>query len=235
MKMKDAVVVVTGANRGLGEAFVKVLIEAGAKRVYAGARDPSSIRANERVVPVTLDVTSAASLEAAASSANDATVLINNAGVLASYGALDAPMEDIARDFAVNTFGLLAATRAFLPALEKARGAVVNVLSVASLASVPPLGGYSAAKAAAWSLTQALRVDLAKKGISVHAPLPGGIDTEMARAFDIPKTKPWDVARAIIEGVERGDFEIFPDPSSRALSEVWAKDPRAAAKQLGGG
>ena len=234
MKINNAVVMVTGANRGLGEALVKTLIELGAKRVYAGARNPAAIEASERVVPLALDVTSMASIEAAAGKANDTTILINNAGVLASFGVLDAPLQDLERDFAVNTYGVLATTRAFLPALERSRGAVVNVLSVASLASVPPLGGYSASKAAAWSLTQALRTDLAPRGISVHAALPGGIDTEMVRSLSIPKTKPSDVARGVLAGVERGEFEIFPDPTSLALSEMWKTDPRAAAKQLSG-
>lgn len=236
MKIKDAVVVVTGANRGLGEAFVKVLLEAGAKRVYAAARNPAGIVASERVVPLELDVTDAASVEAAAAKASDATMLINNAGVLASYSVLDSTMQDVERDFAVNTYGVLSTTRAFVPALERAGGgaAVVNVLSVVSLASIPPLGGYSASKAAAWSLTQALRADLAKKGISVHAALPGGIDTQMVSSLEIPKTSPRDVARGILDGVERGDFEIFPDPNSQALSQIWMKDPRAAAKQLSG-
>jgi len=235
MKINDAVVVVTGANRGLGEALVMALIELGAKRVYAGARNPASLQEGERIVPLALDVTSTASIEAAATKAKEATMLINNAGVLASFGALDAPLSAVERDFAVNMYGVLATTRAFLPALERAHGAVVNVLSVVSLASVPPLAGYSASKAAAWSLTQALRADLAPKGVSVHAALPGGIDTEMAADLAVPKTKPADVARGILAGVERGEFEIFPDPNSQAFSELWKTDPRAAARQLSGG
>jgi NAD(P)-dependent dehydrogenase (short-subunit alcohol dehydrogenase family) len=234
MKIQDSVVVVTGANRGLGAALVKTLVELGAKRVYAGARDPAAVGGSDRVVPLALDVTSTASIDAATAKAKDATILINNAGVLASFGVLDARLPDIERDFAVNMYGVLATTRAFLPVLERARGAIVNVLSVASLASVPPLAGYSASKAAAWSLTQALRAELAPKGVSVHAALPGGIDTDMVSSLDIPKTKPSDVARGILAGLERGDFEIFPDPSSLALSEIWKTDPRGAAKQLGG-
>lgn len=234
MKMNDAVVVVTGANRGLGEAFVQVLLELGARKVYAGARNPASVKASDRVVPIALDVTSEASVAAAAAKAADATVLVNNAGLLASYGVLEASMRDVERDFAVNTFGMLATTRAFVPALERARGAVINVLSVASLASVVPLAGYSASKAAAWSLTQAMKVELAKKGIAVYAPLPGGIDTEMVTHLDVPKTKPIDVARGILAAVERDEFEIFPEPTSQALSEVWSKDPRGAAKMLSG-
>lgn len=234
MKIEDAVVVVTGSNRGLGRSLVEALLEAGARRVYAGARDPSRVRAGDRIVPIALDVTDEASIAAAAQKASDATMLINNAGVLASYGVLDLAPADLQRDFAVNAFGLLATTRAFVPVLEKTRGAVVNVLSVASIASVVPLGGYSAAKAAAYSLSQALRVDLAKKGITVFSALPGGIDTEMVAKIDVPKTSPRDVAKGILEGVARGESEIYPDPGSRSLFETWRSDPRAAAKALNG-
>lgn len=234
MNIERSVVVVTGANRGLGRSFVDVLLEMGVKRVYAGARDPAGMVASERVVPLALDVTNERSLEAAAARASDATMLINNAGVLASYGVLDLTREALQRDLDVNAFGLLSTTRAFLPALERAGGAVVNVLSVASIASVTPLGGYSAAKAAAYSLSQALRVELQKKGVTVHAALPGGIDTDMVRGLEIPKTSPRDVARGILEGVVRGDAEIYPDPQSRGLFAVWQRDPRAAAKQLNG-
>ncbi len=245
MNIKDAVVVVTGANRGLGRALVRAALRAGARRVYAGARDARQLdeltaEGEGRVAPLSLDVTSEASLRAAAERAPDATMLVNNAGVLAAYGVLSTPPGDLQRDFAVNTFGTLSATKAFLPALERAaagagaapRAAVVNVLSVVSLASVPGLGGYSAAKAASYSLTQALRADLAPKGVAVYAALPGPIDTDMVRAMEMAKTSPDDVARAIVEGVERGEPDIFPDPVSRSLFALWQSDPRAAARQL---
>lgn len=232
MNIAEQVVVVTGGNRGLGRALVGELLERGVKRVYAGARDPGSVKVG---VPLALDVTSEASLAEAAKRAPDATMLINNAGVLASYGVLDLTREALQQDFDVNAYGLLATTRAFVPALERARGTVVNVLSVASIANVTPLGGYSSAKAAAYSLSQALRIELAKKGITVHAALPGGIDTDMVKHLDLAKTSARDVARGILDGALRGDAEIYPDPQSRGLFEVWHKDPRAAAKALNGG
>jgi NAD(P)-dependent dehydrogenase (short-subunit alcohol dehydrogenase family) len=236
MKMNNAVVLVTGANRGLGRALVQVILEAGARRVYAGARDPKQLEAivgaaPDRIVPLAIDITDARSLEAAAARAADITVLVNNAGVLSSYNVLTSSTEQIALDFTTNVFGMLAATKAFLPALERSgaagEAALVNVLSIVSLASMPLLGGYASAKAAAFSITQALRGELAKKQIRVHAALPGTIDTDMVRGFDTPKTSPEVVAKSIIEGVEQGLEEILPDPMSRDLHAVWKRDPKA--------
>lgn len=238
MKLDNAVVLVTGANRGLGRALVTATLAAGAKRVYAGARDPGQLRdlvadAPDRIVPLQIDITSAGSLAAAAAAAGDVTVLVNNAGVLAAYGVLTSTPAQLEADFATNFFGTLAATRAFLPALERApRAAIVNVLSVASLANVPALGGYSAAKAASFSATQALRVDLAAKNVAVHAVFPGPIDTDMVRGMPMAKTSPEDVARAIVEGVEAGLEEILPDPASRQMFDVWKRDPKALERQL---
>jgi NAD(P)-dependent dehydrogenase (short-subunit alcohol dehydrogenase family) len=240
MKIKDAVVLVTGSNRGLGRALVAASLEAGAKRVYAGARDPRQLsalaaREPERVVPLAIDITDARSLEAAAARATDVTVLVNNAGLFVSTGVLGSAPALIEQDFAINFFGTLAATRAFLPALERSRGgAVVNVLSVASLASMPALGGYAAAKAAAFSATQALRGELREKGISVHGVFPGPIDTDMIRHFDMVKTSPEVVARAILEGVEQGLEDILPDPASQQMFAVWKRDPKALERQFAG-
>jgi NAD(P)-dependent dehydrogenase (short-subunit alcohol dehydrogenase family) len=241
MKLSNAVVLITGANRGLGRALVERSLAAGARRVYAGARDPGQLAAAvraapDRVVPLGLDVTDPASLAAAAAHAADVTLVINNAGVLASFGLLTSASDAIARDFAVNAFGLLATTRAFLPALERAAAAgdagVVNVLSIVAFASMPALGGYSASKAAAYSVTQALRNDLAGKRIAVHAAFPGPIDTDMVRDMAMPKTSPDDVAAAIVEGVERGVDEILPDPTARELHAIWKRDPRGLERQF---
>ena len=241
MKIQDGVVLVTGANRGLGLALVEEALARGARRVYATARDAGSLTAataasKDRVVPLALDVTSAASLAQAAERARDVTLLVNNAGVLASYGALTSTDQAIAQDFAVNFFGMLAATKAFLPALERAgaqgAAAIVNVLSVVSLASMPGLGGYSSSKAAAFSLTQALRVDLEKKGIAVHAALPGAIDTDMVRSFEMAKTSPRLVAKGILDGVEQGLADIAPDPMSSELYGKWQRDPKELERTL---
>jgi NAD(P)-dependent dehydrogenase (short-subunit alcohol dehydrogenase family) len=241
MKLSNAVVMITGASRGLGRALVQRSLAAGALRVYAGARDPSHLAplvraAPDRVVPLALDVTDPASIAAAATRAADVTLLVNNAGVLASSSVLTSPSDAIAHDFAVNLFGLLATTRAFVPALERAGAAgeagVVNVLSIVSFASMPSLGVYSASKAGAYSVTQALRNELVDKRITVHAAFPGPIDTDMVRDMAIPKTSPDDVAAAILEGVERGIDEILPDPASRELYALWKQDPRALERQF---
>jgi NAD(P)-dependent dehydrogenase (short-subunit alcohol dehydrogenase family) len=241
MKLKDQVVLVTGSNRGLGRALVDVALKAGARRVYAAARDPHQLRelaAREptHVVPLALDITSEASLAAAAAQAPDLTVLFNNAGVLASYNLLTSTAADISRDFATNCFGTLAATKAFLPALQRAGAAggaaVVNILSVVSLSNMPALGAYSASKAAAFSITQALRHDLTKLGIGVHAVFAGAIDTDMVRAMTMTKTSPADVAHAVVAAVEQGMEDIFPDPLSQGAFATWRRDPKELERQL---
>jgi NAD(P)-dependent dehydrogenase (short-subunit alcohol dehydrogenase family) len=233
MDIKDSVVLVTGANRGLGRALVGELLARGARKVYAAARVAESVTEHDpRVVPIALDVTKPSEVEAAAKKAGDVTLLVNNAGVLASFSLLSATPEDLARDFATNAFGMLALTRAFVPTLAKTRGAVANVLTVVSFASMPGLGGYSASKAAAFSITQALRAELSTKGIAVHAVFPGPIDTDMIRSFEMTKTSAADVARAMLDGIARGDEDIAPDATSRSFFETWKKDPKALERQL---
>jgi NAD(P)-dependent dehydrogenase (short-subunit alcohol dehydrogenase family) len=243
MKLENSVVLVTGANRGLGSALVTASLAAGARRIYAGARDPKQLaavlsRAPDRILPLAIDITNADSLAAAAASAPDVSVLFNNAGVLASRDFLSSSSAAIAQEFSTNFFGTLAATKAFLPALTRAgaagQAAIVNVLSVVSLASMPALGAYSASKAAAASLTQALRRDLAKLSISVHGVFAGTIDTDMVRAMQVAKTSPGDVAQAIVEGVEQGLEDIFPDPTSRGAFATWRSDPKELERQLAG-
>ncbi|HYO97756.1 MAG TPA: SDR family NAD(P)-dependent oxidoreductase [Polyangiaceae bacterium] len=241
MNIENAVVLVTGANRGLGRAIVAAVLRRGARRVYAGARDPSKLDSvvqlsPERVRPLPLDIASAESLAAAALAAPDVEVLFNNAGVLASYDVITSSREEIAQDFAINFFGLVDTTKAFLPALERAGSAggaaLVNVLSVVSLASVPELGAYSASKAAAFSITQALRGRLLKKGVSVHGAFPGPIDTDMVRAMEMKKTDADEVARAIVLGVEQGVEDISPDPVGQGALATWRRDPKLLERQF---
>lgn len=242
MKIEGANVVVTGANRGLGRALVEAAIARGARKVYAGARDERSLAPlvaehGARIVPLVLDVTKDATLRAAADRAADATVLVNNAGLLASYGVLDSSLAAIREDFEVNAFGTLAATRAFVPALTRAAKegrapAVLAVLSVASLANMPSLGGYSASKAAAWSFTQALRWELARRGIETFASYPGPIDTEMVRAIDMPKTAPRAVADAILDAAIGGELDAAPDPTGREFLGTFGRDPSALAARF---
>jgi NAD(P)-dependent dehydrogenase (short-subunit alcohol dehydrogenase family) len=226
MNIKGCVALVTGANRGLGKAIVSALVEAGAAKVYAAARDERGVSADDpRVVPLTLDVTKPEQIAAAARKASDVTLLVNNAGVLNSFNILTASQADIDADFRVQVHGTLGVIRAFLPVLERAAGGatIVNVLSLASLASFPALGGYSASKAAAYSMTQALRPELKKKQIDILAVLPGPVDTDMGKDLQLPKASAADTANGLLAGIARGDEEIFPDPMAQQMGALWNK------------
>ncbi|TCO42476.1 short-subunit dehydrogenase [Kribbella antiqua] len=218
MTIEDKAVLVTGANRGIGQALVEEALRRGAKRVYAGTRQPLTHR-DQRVTPLTLDVTNAAQIRAAVESVESLDVLINNAGV-ALYTDLS-NRASLEQHLAVNLFGIYDMTQAFLPLLTRSRGAIVNVLSLAALAAVPLDPTYAISKAAAFSLTQSLRTALAEQGVTAHAALPGPVDTDMGPRIDIPKASPESVARAILDGIENGDEEIFPDPVSGSVAEGW--------------
>jgi NAD(P)-dependent dehydrogenase (short-subunit alcohol dehydrogenase family) len=238
MKIQGKNVLVTGSNRGIGRALVDALLERGASRVYATGRSLASLEAvakgDERVVRLELDITSTEQTRRAAERAKDVDVVINNAGVLSSYGVLASQATDLQKDIDTNFFGLLNLARAFAPVLGARKGsALVSILSVASLANMPALGGYSSSKAAAWSLTQALRAELGKSGVTTFAVFPGPVDTDMIRAIDLPKTPASAVARAIVEGVEAGALDIFPDPMSRDVGAIFAKDPAAVERRFG--
>ena len=221
-KLEGKSVLITGANRGLGQALVEEALSRGAGRVYAAARNPVS-HEDPRVTPVLLDVTSAADIERAAEVVDSLDVLVNNAG-LAAYDDLS-DRETLERHLDVNLFGPHALVRAFQPRLIDSRGAIVNVLSTAGVAALPIIPSYSVSKAAALGLSQSLRALLASKGVDVHVVLAGPIDTDMSRDLPIPKASPESVARAIFDGVERGDEEIFPDPLSQPLAESWRTSP----------
>lgn len=237
MMTQGSVVMITGASRGIGRALVTAFVEAGAQRVYAAAREVRALDGlvaehGARVVPVQLDVTDGAQVEAAARHAADASILVNNAGRLSSFSLLSTARSDLEQELETNFYAPLAVTRAFLPGLERSHGAVVNLLSVVSLASMAGLGGYSATKAAAFSLTQALRAELRPRGVSVHGVFPGPVDTDMAKDIMLPKTSPADVARAIVAGVQRGDEDILPDAMSQQVYAAWAADPKAIERQF---
>jgi NAD(P)-dependent dehydrogenase (short-subunit alcohol dehydrogenase family) len=222
MKIADKVVLVTGANRGLGRALVEEALQRGAKRVYAGTRQPLA-HSDGRVTPLTLDVTNAEQIQKAVGSVEWLDVLINNAGI-ALYDDLG-DRDLIERHLAVNLFGAYGMTQAFLPLLARSRGAVVNVLSEAAVAPFPLIAAYSMSKAAALSMTQSLRALLGQRGVSIHAVLAGPIDTDMSRDADIPKSSPESVARGILDGVEREEEDIFPDPKSESMAESWRNGP----------
>jgi len=226
MTIADRAVLVTGANRGIGQALVAEALTRGAKRVYAGTRQPLA-HPDGRVTPLTLDVTSAAQIQAAADQVETLDVLINNAGI-AQYDDLS-DRSVLERHLAVNLFGTYGVTQAFLPLLTRSHGAVVNNVSVNAFAPLPLIPAYSISKAAAFNLTQSLRTLLAGRGVSVHAVLTGFVDTDMTRGIDMPKASPESVARAIFDGVEAGDEDIFPDPMSQSMADSWRS---GAAKAL---
>jgi NAD(P)-dependent dehydrogenase (short-subunit alcohol dehydrogenase family) len=222
----DRTLLVTGANRGLGRALVDEALRRGATRVYATSREPMVVP-DERVTPVRLDVTRPGQIQAAVAGLESLDMLINNAGVSVPDDLTDRAAFE--RHLAVNLYGTLDVTQALLPLLTRGRGAVVNVVSLGAVAAVPVLPAYSVSKAALLSLTQSQRALLAARGVSVYAALPGPIDTDMVRALDIAKTPPDDVARAIFDGLERGEEEIFPDPMSQSFGAGWRA---GVAKQL---
>jgi NAD(P)-dependent dehydrogenase (short-subunit alcohol dehydrogenase family) len=226
MNIADKAVLVTGANRGIGQALVAEALTRGAKRVYVGTRQPLA-HPDGRVTPLTLDVTSAAQIQAAADQVETLDVLINNAGIALYDDLSDRAV--LERHLAVNLFGTYGVTQAFLPLLTRSHGAVVNNLSVNAFAPLPLIPAYSISKAAAFNLTQSLRTLLAGRGVSVHAVLTGFVDTDMTRGIDMPKASPESVARAIFDGVEEGEEDIFPDPMSQSMADSWRS---GAAKAL---
>jgi NAD(P)-dependent dehydrogenase (short-subunit alcohol dehydrogenase family) len=215
-------VLVTGANRGLGQALVEELLRRGAERVYAGTRQPTAVR-DDRVTNVTLDVTDPAQIQAAVDGVESLDILINNAGVSVPDDLTDRSAFE--RHLAVNLYGTLDVTQAFLPLLTRSHGAVINIVSLGAVAAVPVLPAYSVSKAASLSLTQSLRALLTARGVSVYAVMPGPIDTDMVRALEIPKTPPQDVARTTLDLIEQGEEDIFPDPMSAPLAERWRTSP----------
>jgi len=218
MSIADKTVLITGASRGIGQALTDEALRRGAGRVFAAARRPAA-HPDERVTPLRMDVTDAAQIRAAAERVGSLDVLVNNAGLALFEGLGD--RATLERHLAVNLFGTFAVTEAFLPQLTSSRGAIVNNLSLNSLAPLPALAAYSVSKAAAFSLTQSLRTSLAERGVRVHAVLTGPTDTDMVRGLDIPKASAESVARAIFDAVDRGEEDIFPDPLAQALADGW--------------
>ena len=214
----DRALLVTGANRGLGQALVEEALRRGLARVFAGTRTPFG-HSDGRVTPLTLDVTNATQIQGAVERVESLDILINNAG-LALYDDLSDPAV-LEQHLAVNLFGTHGVTQAFLPLLARSRGAIVNIASDSALAPVPVVAAYSISKAAEFSLTRVLRALLVARGVTVHAVLPGPMDTDMTRGYDAPKSSPESVARAIFDGVERGEEDIFPDPTSGSMAESW--------------
>jgi NAD(P)-dependent dehydrogenase (short-subunit alcohol dehydrogenase family) len=238
MKLQNATALVTGANRGIGRAFVRALLDAGVQKVYATARNRDGLAAvtaidPARVIPLQVDVTNCALVSQLSEQAPDVNLLINNAGVLSFGNILDTTVETIQQQFDVNFYGTLDMARAFVPVLESnGGGAIVNVLTLVALASMPGLAGYNASKAAAWSMTQSLRASVANQNIAVYGVFPGAVDTDMLAGVDMAKTSPEDIANAVLQGIEADREDIFPDLMSTQLYTAWKQDHKAVEKQF---
>ena len=243
MKIKDSIVFVTGTNRGIGKSYVKALLNHGVKKVYAGMRDVGAFDkiASEwpkehrgKVEPVAIDITNEGHIRSAVTKTGDVTLLINNAGIANFTGFISADNLDSARqEMEVNYFGTLRVTRAFAPVLKKnGGGALVNILSVASLGNFPVLGSYSASKAALHSLTQGIRAELAAQGTLVFGVFPGPIETDMAKDFDMGKSSPDSIAEGTLKAIEQGEEDIFIDPMAVQFRKDYFADPKALEAQL---
>ena len=239
MKVEGAVALVTGANGGIGSAICPALIAAGAAKVYACARDPQTLQAmveagNGRVVPLLLDVTSDADVAAAAQAAQDVTLLVNNAGYNSNSRLLAEPgLASAEREMAVNYFGTLRMVRAFAPVLKaNGGGAIVNMLSILARVNLPIMATLCASKAAALSLTQAARAELARDGIAVIGVMPGAVETRMTAHLSIPKIKPADVAAAVIAAVEAGTEDVYPGDMAQGVAAGLAADPKAVEREF---
>lgn len=237
MKLNNATVFVTGANRGIGYALIAQLRQHGVRRIYAATRKPEVFTdvASDTLIPIKLDITDRRQIQAAAAQAHDTTVLINNAGALAFGSLLDSPLELIMRDMDTNYYGTLQMVRAFAPLIsDNGGGAIANVLTLVALASMPTLGGYSASKAALFSLTQAIRAELGTQGIAVHGIYPGAVDTEMIAGLTLPKTSPAEVAAAIVDGIVNDVEDIYPGTMAQQMSQVWLQNPKQLEAQFAG-
>jgi NAD(P)-dependent dehydrogenase (short-subunit alcohol dehydrogenase family) len=215
MNIEGAVVLVTGANRGLGAEYVRQLLDRGAAKVYAGARSPESVKTSG-AIPIKIDVTNTADIRAAVEQCTDLTMLINNAGVVIGSRVLaENSLENAKAEFETNVWGPFNLSKAFAPVLAgNGGGAIVNVLSAVSWMSIKEVATYAMSKSAAWSLTNALRLELARQGTLVVAVHPAFIDTDMAAGVDMPKTSPQQVVERTLDGVVAGVPEVLADDTS---------------------
>ena len=233
-----SVALVTGANRGIGRAITEALLERGAKKVYAAARDPKTLETltgqyGDRVVPVQLDVTDAEHVARAVEKANDVDLLINNAGVAqATELTGSSTLAQARHEMEVNYFAPLTLLQGFAEGLASRGGGVVNVSSIAGLTNFPLFPTYSASKAAVHSLTQGSRALLASKGVAVFGVYPGPVDTDMAKDIPMDKTSPQEVAGTILDAVEAGKEDIFPDPFAVQFGEQFHSSPKASEEQI---
>lgn len=230
MTLSNKVVLVTGANRGIGAAIVREMLKGDVAKIYATARDPKTLPsfADARVVALQMDITNDASVSAAAATARDVDVLVNNAGTLAFGDCLASDWDNFEDDMRTNYFGTLRVLRAFSPQfIARQSGTIANVSSVVGLSAVPVMAGYSASKAALHSITQSLRGTLEKHNITVLGIYPGPVETELAKAVPYPdKATPEHAAANIVKGIVEGQTYIFPDPMAQQAELLWSTDNR---------
>ncbi|KRD04926.1 short-chain dehydrogenase [Mycobacterium sp. Root265] len=214
--LHNQTVLVTGANRGMGRHYVTQLLDRGVAKVYAAARDTAQIDTTDpRVTALTLDVTDARSVAAAAEAARDVTVLINNAGIVRGASVLDRDSTKLREELETNLFGPLALASAFADQIADQAGAIVNVASV--LAWLPVGASYGVSKAAMWNATDSMRLELAARGVQVVGVYVGLVDTDMASFSDSPKSDPADVVRQVLDGIEAGADEVLADELTRTV------------------
>jgi NAD(P)-dependent dehydrogenase (short-subunit alcohol dehydrogenase family) len=232
MNIQDSTVLVTGANRGIGKAFADALLDRGAAKVYAAVRDVATVT-DPRLVPIQLDVTDPDRVAAVARELDDVQVVVNNAGVAHVGAPLSAALDAARVELETNYLSLVSMTQAFAPVLERnGGGAFVNVLSAFSWVAMPLLSTYSASKAAAWSFTNAARIELGHRGIHVVGVHPGPVDTDMAAAFEIEKIPPVSVATSALDALEADEPEAVVDDYSRAVKAGLSDDQRALYPQI---
>ncbi|MFK7772478.1 MAG: SDR family oxidoreductase [Saprospiraceae bacterium] len=241
VSIKGKTALVSGANRGIGKAITETLLDNGAKKVYAGARNVASLndlktKYGDRLIAVELDVTKDESIANAASTAGDIDILVNNAGVMSPGNFTNGNMlESMKTNFEVNVWGLTKLTNAFFNQMKKSESAaIVSISSVAGLANMPLISTYSASKAAVHSIVQGLRGELSDSNVLVCGVYPGPIDTDMAKGIEMEKDSPENVARNILQAIEEGVEDVFPDAMSKQVGAGYMASPKAIETQFGG-
>ncbi|GET26003.1 SDR family oxidoreductase [Prolixibacter sp. NT017] len=231
--LKEKVILITGANRGIGKSLVKASLEKGARKIYATARDVSKLPnfGDERVIPLELDITDKAQILKVVEKARDVEILINNAGSFNPGTILDGEISGMELDMKTNYYGTINMMRAFSLVLEKnTPSKIVNIVSIAAYSPLPSIAGYAASKSALFSATLSVRIELAKKGITVHAVNPGAIDTDMNKGSNWDMPAPDGVAKIILDKVEAGELDIVPDEMGLGMFNAWKEEPSKLAE-----
>lgn len=234
MRVTGSVALVTGANRGIGAAFLSELAKRGAKKIYAAVRDPSSMKMRAPDECVTADITDGRSVEALARRCTDVTLLINNAGVNFNTPLVGHPaLENARAEMETNYFGTLRVIRAFAPILKQnGGGAIVNMLSITGRVNIPLMGSLSASKAACISMTAGVRAELARQGTQVLGAMPGAVDTRMTAGFPGPKSAPAEIAYEILDALEADLDEVYPGAMAKQVMDAFTRDRRAIEREF---